>query len=411
LKPTRSSTRWLRQLRPNPHGSHQPAGFSDFARIRTLAHQPAGFSDFAESSPQSSARWLLPFTTCPGVASGLDRPRELVTIGWLRFSVRFNNDLPVQAYPNLARAAERAGFDQFWVSDDLFLRSVWVILSAVALATERIEIGTCIVNPYTMHPAEMAMAAGALDELSNGRLCLGLSSGASDFLEWVGINADKPLTAVRESVQTLRRLFAGGTGNTDGLGLRGWTAEAYMRFPTRTIPIYMGPAMLRSIGAIADGGLPLLFPPEHFSTAMAYIREGLAQAGRSEADVDVAACIWCSVADDRQAAEDALRDKVAYYGHSLSPLILNELGVERREFEPVQRAIMVDRDPARARAMVTPAMLRIGVVGSPADLIPRLESLVAMGARHLSFGPPLGPDPLAALELLGREVLPRFRAA
>jgi 5,10-methylenetetrahydromethanopterin reductase len=70
---------------------------------------------------------------------------------------------------------------------------------------------------------------------------------------------------------------------------------------------------------------------------------------------------------------------------------------------------MVDRDAPKARAMVTPAMLRIGLVGTTVDLIPRLEGLIAMGARHLSFGPPLGPDPLEAIELLGREVLPRFR--
>jgi 5,10-methylenetetrahydromethanopterin reductase len=330
----------------------------------------------------------------------------------MRFSVRFNNDLETSAYPELARAAESAGFDQFWVSDDLFMRSVWIILSAVAQATARIQLGTCIVNPYTLHPAEMAMAAGALDELSGGRLCLGLSSGANDFLNWVGIRPQQPLTAIVETVQLLRRLFAGEHAEFDGQFLRGWTPQAYLRFPTRRIPIYvgaMGPAMLRSIGRIADGGLPLLFPPEHFSSAIGYIREGLVEAGRRDEDVDVAACIWCSVSDDRQAGENALRDKVAYYGHALSPLILQELGVERNEFEPIQSALTVERDVPKARAMVTQTMLRIGVVGNAADLIPRLEGLVAMGARHLSFGPPLGPDPLAAIKLLGREVLPRFR--
>ena len=322
----------------------------------------------------------------------------------MRFSVRFNNDLEVSAYPELARAAESAGFDQFWVSDDLFMRSVWVILAAVAQATTRIQIGTCIVNPYTMHPAEMAMAAGALDELSGGRLCLGVASGANDFLNWVGIQPERPVVAIVETIQALRRLFAGEQAGLDGGFLRGWTPEAYLRFPTRRIPIYlgaMGPAMLRAIGRVADGGLPLLFPPEHFASAYAYIREGLAQAGRSANDVDVAACIWCSVSDDRQAAEDALRDKIAYYGHSLSPLILQELGVDRSDFDPIQSALMVDRNLVRARAMVTPAMLKIGVVGTAADLIPRLEGLVAMGATHLSFGPPLGPDPLAAIKAPG----------
>jgi 5,10-methylenetetrahydromethanopterin reductase len=127
----------------------------------------------------------------------------------MRFSVRFNNDLDVGAYADLARAAEAAGFDQFWVSDDLFMRSVWVILSVVAQATERIQLGTCIVNPYTMHPAEMAMAAGALDELSGGRVCLGVSSGANDFLNWVGIQPERPVAAVVETIEVLRQLFAG----------------------------------------------------------------------------------------------------------------------------------------------------------------------------------------------------------
>ncbi|HYW86599.1 MAG TPA: LLM class flavin-dependent oxidoreductase, partial [Chloroflexota bacterium] len=182
----------------------------------------------------------------------------------MRFSIRLNNDLPVETYQLLARAAEEAGFDQFWVSDDLFLRSVWVILSSVATATRRIQIGTGIVNPYTLHTAEMAMAAATLDELSGGRFVLGLSSGAADFLGWVGIRPSRPVSVVRETVDTLRRLW-------DGEAVDKWAAEARLRFPTRRIPIYIGamsPRMLRLIGEVADGGLPLLFPPEHFAEAM-----------------------------------------------------------------------------------------------------------------------------------------------
>jgi 5,10-methylenetetrahydromethanopterin reductase len=243
----------------------------------------------------------------------------------MRFSVRLNNDLELSAYPALARAAEAAGFDQFWVSDDLFLRSVWIILAAAAQATERIQLGTCIVNPYTMHPAEIAMAAATLDELSGGRVCLGLSSGASDFLGWVGIQPERPLTRVLETVSVLRQLFAGEPAVVKGSELHGWQPQAYMRFPTRQIPIYLGamsPRMLRAIGRTADGGLPLLFPPEHFSVAMAHIEAGLAQASRTPDDVDVAACIWCSVSEDGALAEGVLRDKIAYYGHSLSATVL-----------------------------------------------------------------------------------------
>jgi 5,10-methylenetetrahydromethanopterin reductase len=139
-----------------------------------------------------------------------------------------------------------------------------------------------------------------------------------------------------------------------------------------------------------------------------YIAAGAAKAGRAIESIDVAACIWCSLAEDRAAAADVLKDKIAYYGHALSPLILERLGLTQADFSDIEHAIMVEHNPLKARGMVTDAMLRIGVVGTARDLIPRLEGLVEMGARHLSFGPPLGPDPLEAIALLGREVLPHF---
>lgn len=323
----------------------------------------------------------------------------------MRFSVRLNNDLPVAEYVRLARAAEAAGFDQFWVSHDLFLRSSPVILAAVAGATERIEIGTCILNPYTLHPAEIAMLAGTLDELSGGRFNLGIAAGAAEFFKWIDLPRERPLATTRQAIAAINGVLGGAP-------VAGWSAEAYMRFPTRRVPVYLGalsPRMLRLAGEMADGVLPLLFPPEHYETVLPLIQEGAARAGRSMDAIDVAACIWCSVSDDRAAAEAVLRDKIAYYGHALSPLIWDRLGVTQKDFRPIERALMAERDPAKARALVDERMLRIGVVGTPADLIARLERLVALGARHLSFGPPLGPDPLAALTAIGRTVIPHFR--
>ena len=242
----------------------------------------------------------------------------------IKFSLRLNNDLPVRDYVRLAQAAEAAGFDQFWVSNDLFLRHAVVILTACAQATARIEVGTCILNPFTINPAEIAMLAATLDEFSGGRFNLGLASGAADFLKWVGITVPKPRSALLESVGAINRLLLGERSPVDGEYLD-WQNEAYLRFaPGRRVPIYIGamsPNMLRAIGEVADGGLPLLFPPEHYETVMTYIREGLAKAGRSEADVDVAACVWCSLSDDQATAEDVLREKIAYYGHAMNPLI------------------------------------------------------------------------------------------
>lgn len=329
----------------------------------------------------------------------------------MRFSIRFNNDMPVAAYPPLARAAEDAGFDQFWVSDDLFLRGVWPILSACALATRRISLGTCIVNPYTMHPAEIAMQAAALDELSGGRALLGIGAGAGDFLGWVGLPQPQPLATTAATLHALRALFAGERG---AAAHPAWSPEAYLRFSTRQVPLYLGamsPKMQQLIGAAADGGLPLLFPPERYTDVAQQVAAGAAQAGRDLAEVDLAACIWVSVAEDRAAAERVLRDKIAYYGYSLSDDILGALGVARAEFVPIRHALQTLGDAETAAALVTDAMLRIGIVGTPAELLPRLRGLVAAGARHLSFGPPIGPDPLHAIELLGAHVLPVLRSS
>ena len=329
----------------------------------------------------------------------------------MKFSLRFNNDLPLRDYIRYAAAAEAVGFDQFWVSDDLFLRSAPVILSAVAMATERIEIGSCILNPYTIHPSEIAMFAATLDELSGGRFNLGISSGAKDFVRWLGMEYHHPRTLVIEAVAAINKLTSNQNAAVDGVVLK-WTEEAWLRFESkRRVPIYLGamsPKMLEEIGAIADGGLPLLFPPEHYANVLPHVERGLARAGRALSDIDLAACIWCSISADQAAAEAMLADKIAYYGHAMSPMILAQLGLAQEDFEQIRQAYHIAGDKERACQLVTPQMLRIGIAGTTDALLGRLEKLAALGVQHISFGPPLGPDILAAIQDIGRVVIPHF---
>ncbi len=330
----------------------------------------------------------------------------------MRFSIRLNNDLTISEYIALAQAAEKFEFDQFWVSDDLFFRSAPVLLAAIANATTRIEIGTCVLNPYTLNPAEIAMLASTLDELSNNRFRLGLAAGARDFLEWVGVEQTHPLAAMRETIEAIRALQRGERVEIRGEFLH-WTNEAYLRFRApRVTPIYVGalsPNMLALAGEIGDGVLPLLFPPEHYFTVKPFVAKGLEIRDRRLRHLDFAACIWVSLSADVSAARRVLAQKIAYYGHALSPLIWARLNLTRADFEPITRAMMVERDEERAIALVDDRMLKIGVVGSADDVIARLEPLVNAGVTHLSFGPPLGPDLLYAIELLGTRVLPHLR--
>ena len=184
-----------------------------------------------------------------------------------RFSLRLNNDVPVAEFVELARLAESLEFDQIWVSNDLFFRAAPVLLAAAAAATSRIALGTCVLNPYSLHPAEIAMTAVTLQELSGGRFLLGLAAGAEDFLGWAGIDRRRSAAADargrrRHPGAVLGRLAGRRPGQRRSLAHRGTAPR-----PAAATPIYLGamsPRMLESIGEIADGGLPLLYPPESF---------------------------------------------------------------------------------------------------------------------------------------------------
>ena len=329
----------------------------------------------------------------------------------MKFSLRLNNDLPVAEYITLVQAAEAVGFDQFWVSNDLFLRSNLAILPALAQVTKRIELGTGILNPYTTHPAELAMFAATMDELSGNRFNLGIAAGAGEFLKWIGIEQTKPMATTRETILTIRRLLQGEQVTFDGTVFQ-WTEEAYLRFSApRLTPIYvgaMGPKMLALAGELADGVLPLLFPPEHYFAVAPRIDQGRAIRDSQLPPLDMAACIWVSLAADPVAARRALAQKIAYYGHALGPLILQQLDLTQADFRPIEAAMMGERNEEKAIGLVDDRMLRIGVVGGPHEVIARLEPLVAAGVTHLSFGPPLGPDRLVAIQLL-EQVIRHFR--
>lgn len=323
----------------------------------------------------------------------------------MKFSVRFNNDLPVQQFARMAAFAEEAGFDQIWVSNDLFWHSASVLVAAAAAATTRIGLGVGVFNPVSMHPAEIAMAAASLHEVSGGRFCLGVGAGADQFLEWAGLTAGSPVARTERAVREVRALLAGDVP-------QGWRSEGRLRTGPASVPIYvgaMGTRMLELAGRLADGALPLLLPPQRYRFAAGRISDGARQAGRDPESIDVAACIWCSIDADAARARRALASKIAYYGASFSPDVLEGVSLSRADFRLIQQA-MSKGEIERAADLVTPAMSSLGVAGGVDEVVEACAGLVAAGARHISFGPPLGPSPEVAITVLGERVVPALKA-
>jgi 5,10-methylenetetrahydromethanopterin reductase len=207
----------------------------------------------------------------------------------VKFSVRVNNDLGFTELLEVAAAAEQAGFDQLWVSNDLFLRSAPVLAGGLAAGTTRIGLGIAVMNPYSVHVSELAMLAGTLQEVSGGRALLGLGAGSEQFLGWAVIARTQPLATTRTALVTLRALI--GHEDVDRTQLPEWFgADSTLRCqPARPVPVYigaMGPKMLEMAGRHADGVLPLLYPPERYASARLHVLAGVAHSRR---DVDLPA--------------------------------------------------------------------------------------------------------------------------
>ncbi len=326
----------------------------------------------------------------------------------MTWSLRLNNDLPSRELLEIALLAEDLGCDQFWVSNDLFLRSAPVLISALAARTSRIKLGIAIMNPYSVHVAELAMAAATLAEVSDGRFLLGIGAGSEEFLGWAGVARPRPLSNTAHAVAALRRML----GHTDvqDADLPSWFGDhSVLRFAQQgPVPVYVGgmaPKMLGMAGRLADGALPLLYPPEHYATARDHVHAGLVAARRDPAPFDLPACIWVSVSDNGSAGRAALAEKLAYYGPSISPYLLAAVGLTPADFLPAAALAQRGRS-GEAVALIDDRMLLLGIAGDETEVVERCRALQELGADHLSFGPPLGPDPLSAVRMLGERVMP-----
>jgi 5,10-methylenetetrahydromethanopterin reductase len=332
----------------------------------------------------------------------------------MRFGLRLADYFgTTQNMVELAVLAEKKGFDSIWVSHDIFMRSSFVTLTAIALNTKRVALGNTILNPYTTNPAELAMYLASLDELSNGRALCGISAGALEYMEWLGISTPRPLTRTKEAVQLIRRLISGENTSFQGREFH-WTKQCYMRFkPLRTkIPVYIGgqgDKMLEYAGEAGDGALPLFYPPEFAEYGVAKIKEGAKKAGRDPSDVDISGCVWISIAKDKQTAViEPLKELVAYFGPLLGVKGLASVGLTPKDFEE-EHNVFKERGIEEARKLVNEKMLRLAIYGSPDDCIAKLEKLEQAGVDEVLVGAPLGPNPKESIAILGESVIPHFR--
>ena len=244
------------------------------------------------------------------------------------------------------RYAEAKGFEAVWQADCRLVRDAVVPMAAFAACTERIRIGSGVVDCWTRNPARMAATFSTLDDLAPGRIILGLGAWWDPLAARVGVSRARPLKAMREIVTACRALLNDETVTFDGEFVQLDGAELdYVQQERRPkdVPIYIGATgmkMMALTGEIADGVVfNYLVSPQYNQQAMEALAEGAARAGRGVDDLDRPQLVVCSVASsdsesDRRAALDGARMLVTQY-LGQQPHIMKASGVPRSLLDEV----------------------------------------------------------------------------
>ncbi|NRA00588.1 MAG: LLM class flavin-dependent oxidoreductase [Myxococcales bacterium] len=218
------------------------------------------------------------------------------------------------------QAAERMGIDAVWSAEAWGFDAV-TSLAFLAAHTERIKLGTGIMQISARVPAMTAMTAMSVNTLSNGRFVLGLGASGPQVVEGLhGADYRMPLTRLRETVEICRLAFSGQKLRYDGrvhvLPRPGGEGKPIrLDAPSANIPIYLAtlsPRSLEYTGAAADGWLGTSFSPEHADAHLAHIERGAKQAGRTLEDLDLNAAVSVAIGDDVPALVDSRKPGVAF---------------------------------------------------------------------------------------------------
>lgn len=275
----------------------------------------------------------------------------------------------------VARYAEARGFEAVWQAESRLVRDAIVPMAAYAAVTERIKVGSGVINNWTRNIGLLAATFLTLDDLAPGRVICGIGAWWDPLARNVGIERRSPLLAMRETVEVLRRLlrmervtFHGEFHHVDGIELD----VVHGRREPRQVPIYIGatgPKMMELTGEIADGVvLNYCVPPEYNRAALAQLEAGARRAGRALEGLDRPQLVVASVDHDRDRAFDSSRQLLTQY-LAQQPHIAQASGVSNEVVEKIQSILgwpATHEQIHRAKHLVSDELIeRITASGTP----------------------------------------------
>jgi coenzyme F420-dependent oxidoreductase len=295
-----------------------------------------------------------------------------------------SEDLPRQEIVEVVQHAEALGYDSVWVGES-WGRDGFTWLTQLACHTTQIKLATGITTVYSRSPALIAQTVASLDEISAGRVILGLGTSGPIVIEnWHGLAFERPLQRTREYIEIIRLILSGERVNYRGevFQLKGFRLPFTPVRPR--VPIYvasLGPQNLRLTGELADGWLPIYLDASHLQDFQQDLEKGAQQAGRPFSAIDVAPYILSCVSEDVESARTLVKSHLAYYIGGMGTFYANL--VARYGFaEEVSRVCQgwAAGDRKSAANQVTDSMVaRLAICGSPKEARAQLEQYRAAG--------------------------------
>lgn len=328
-----------------------------------------------------------------------------------RVALYLQDKHPIREGMEYVRYAEEQGFDAVWQAESRLVRDAIVPMAAFAAVTDRIHVGSGVINNWTRNAAVVAATFSTLDDLAPGRILCGIGAWWEPLASKVGVDRRKPLKAMRELVQVIRRLLAMETVSFEGEFIHLSDVEIDIVHGDRSpknVPIYIGATgdqMLELGGEIADGVLlNYLVSPQYNQRALEHIGRGARRSGRRLEDVDRPQLVVVSMDHDRDKALDNARELVTQY-LGQQPHIMKASGVSEDVLNEIHRVLTwpaTEEQIRRAMKLVPDEVVQlITASGTPDEVRWKVQEYADNGCSCPVLYP-LGDDVRLMIDAFGR---------
>jgi probable F420-dependent oxidoreductase len=330
----------------------------------------------------------------------------------MKFGVS-HGDSPASRSLEILRAAESAGFHQFWHFDshilwqECYSKLGWLIAQS---RSEGMEFGLAVTNPITRDPAVTASAFATLNEVTDGRMICGIGRGDSS----VRITERKPanLAAVEEAIHIVRKLGSGQPMTIDGV-------DAQIEWAQGRVPVYVagyGPKALRLAGRVGDGVIFQVADPFFIQWGMQHVRAGAEEAGRDPSEIVIHCATATYISDDRDEARECVRWFPALVGNHIADVIRHHDPEVLPDYIAEYVGARTDYDyrhhdePGYEHGSYVPDEIcdRFCVIGSVQECLAKVQELAEIGVSEFNIYPNV-PDLEDVIATYGREIAPKLQ--